>query len=112
MTLHDFAALENVEFEASIDLFRAAPEDVRVAHAVEVCDIGAATCLSCRGAEPAAVFRRVVRLGVGRATSEEEVDQVLAHMNGRGLQYAVPVTPQSEPPALPSWLERRGFVRG
>lgn len=112
MTRHDFAALENIEFEAATDLYRAAPDEVRVAHALEVCDIGAVTCLSSRGIEPPSLFRRAVRLGVGREASEEEVDAVLAHMNGRGQRYAVPVAPQSRPSALPSWLERRGFTRG
>ncbi|HTS51947.1 MAG TPA: hypothetical protein VMH26_01625 [Burkholderiales bacterium] len=112
MALYDFAALESIEFEASIDLYRAAPEDMRAAHAIEVRDIEAATCLACRGIEPAAVFRRVLRLGLGRATSEGELDRVLAHMNGLGLRYAVPVAPQSQPSALASWLERRGFTRG
>jgi hypothetical protein len=112
MTLHDFAALENIEFEAATDLYRAAPEDVRVAHALEVREVGAATCLSSRGIEPPSLFRRAVRVGVGRATSEEELEAILTHMNGRGQRYAVPVAPQSRPSALPSWLERRGFVRG
>lgn len=112
MTRHDFASLENIEFEAATDLYRAAPESVRVAHALEVCDIGSATCLSSRGIEPPSLFRRAVRLGVGRDASEDEVDAVLAHMNGCGQRYAVPVAPQSRPSALPSWLERRGFARG
>jgi GNAT superfamily N-acetyltransferase len=111
MTQYDFAALENVEFDATADLYRAVPEDVRAAHAVEVRDVGAATCLTCRGIEPAAVFRRAVRLGVGRATGEAELDQVLAHMNARGLRYVVPVAPDSRPPMLASWLETRGFTR-
>jgi len=108
---YDFPALENVEFDAMVDLYRAAPDDVQAAHAIEACDVGAATCLTCRGIEPAAVFRRAVRVGVGRATTEADLDKVLAHMNGRGPSYAVPVAPQSQPPALGSWLERRGFTR-
>ena len=112
MAHYDFAALENVEFEASIDLYRAAPEDVRVAHGIEVRNIGATTCLVCRGIEPAAMFRRAVRLGVGQETSEAELDVVVAHMNGCGLRYAVPIAPLSRPPAVASWLERRGFTRG
>jgi hypothetical protein len=112
MPWYDFAALESVEFDAYVDLYRAAPDEVREAHAVEVRDVGATTCLSCRGLEPAAVFRRVVRLGVGRETSEFELDNALDHMNARRLRYAVPVAPRSQPSALASWLERRGFTRG
>jgi len=109
---HDFAALENAEFAANIDLYRAAPEAVRVAHAIDVRLIGATTCLTSRGVEPAAMFRRAVGLGIGRATTEVELDQVLVHMNGPGLRYAVPVAPQSQPSTLASWLEARGFTRG
>jgi hypothetical protein len=108
----DFPALENIEFDAAVDLFRAAPAELRVAHAIEAHDVGTATCLSCRGIEPAAVFRRVIRLGVGRAATETELDAVLAHMNARGLSYALPVAPLSRPATLGSWLERRGFTRG
>jgi hypothetical protein len=109
---YDFPALENVEFDAAADLYRAAPEEVRAAHAIEVHDVGAATCLTCRGIEPAAVFRRAIRLGTERAATEADLDAVLAHMKGHGLSYAVPVAPHSQPAALESWLERRGFTRG
>jgi GNAT superfamily N-acetyltransferase len=109
---HDFAQLEDIEFQATIDLFRAAPDAVRAAHDVHARDIGAATCLTSRGIEPAAMFRRAVRLGVERAASESGLDDVLAYMDGRGSTYAVPVAPQSRPAALASWLEERGFTRG
>jgi hypothetical protein len=112
MTRRDFAALENVEYKANIDLYRAAAEDVQIAHAVEARDIGPTACLTGRGTEPAAMFRRALRLGVGRETSEAELDDVVARMNGCGLSYAVPVAPQSQPFAVASWLERRGFARG
>lgn len=112
MTPYDFAAVENVEFAACVDLFRAAPRDVRAAHGIEVRDIAGTTCLTSRGIEPATIFRRAVRLGVDRETSESEVDDVIAHMNRCGLRYAVPVAPQSQPSVLASWLESRGFTRG
>jgi GNAT superfamily N-acetyltransferase len=112
MTPYDFAAVENVEFAAAIDLFRAAPGDVRAAHDIEVRDIAGTTCLTSRGIEPATMFRRAVRLGVAREPSESEVDDVIAIMNRCGLRYAVPVAPQSRPSALASWLESRGFTRG
>ena len=110
--LHYFPALENIEFDATVDLYRAAPEEARVRHAIEAHDVGAATCLSCRGIEPAAVFRRAIRLGTGSAASEADLDAVVVHMKGRGLSYVVPVAPLSQPAALGLWLERRGFTRG
>lgn len=112
MSTYDFAALEDAEFQACIDLYRAAPEAVRKAHAIEVRVLEAATCLTCRGVEPAAIFRRAVGLGVARAASETELDDVLAQMSASGLRYAVPIAPRSQPPALATWLEGRGFARG
>ncbi|HUL91889.1 MAG TPA: hypothetical protein VLV56_06025 [Burkholderiales bacterium] len=112
MSSDDSSALENIEFDAAVDLYRAAPEEVRAAHAIEAHELGAVTCLTCRGIEPAAVFRRAVRLGVARAATEAELDAVLAHMKVRGPSYVVPVAPRSQPPTLGAWLERRGFTRG
>ena len=112
MSAYDFAVLENIEFQASIDLFRAAPEDVRSAHSIEISNVGGATCLSSSGIEPASIFRRAVGLGIERPTNEEELDAVLAHMSSRKLRYAVPVAPQSQPPSLGEWLENSGFTRG
>ena len=86
MTPRDFASLENIEFEAGIDFYRAAPEDVRLEHAVEVRNIGPTTCLTCRGFEPAVVFRRAVRLGVGQPTTEAELESVLSYMNELGAE--------------------------
>jgi len=110
--MSDFEQLENVEYAAQIDLYHAAPAEVQAAHAVEVFSVGAATCLTCRGFEPASIFRRAVGVGTGRAIAEAELDDVLAHMNARGRSYVVPVAQHMEPPALASWLEKRGFTRG
>lgn len=111
MSPADFVSLENIEFEACIDLYRAAPEDVRAAHDIEAFDVGSATCLTCRGLEPALVFRRAVGLGVERPVSAAELDEVLSHMQRRAPSYAVPVAPQHKPATLAAWLERRGFSR-
>lgn len=107
----DFAALENIEYAACADLYRAAPDDVRVAHRIEVSDVGSAMCLTSRGVEPALIFRRAVGLGVRQPASETELDEMVAYMRGLGLGYAIPVAPQSRPAALASWLEGRGFTR-
>lgn len=112
MSPADFEALENVEFQATIDLYRAAPAGLQAAHDIEVRAVGSATCLICRGIEPAMMFRRAVGLGVGGPTSEAELDDVLEHMNGCGERYAVPVAPHSQPAALAAWLEGRGLTAG
>jgi GNAT superfamily N-acetyltransferase len=108
----DFAALERIEFDASADLWRAAPEDVRAAHALELRDIGGASCMTSRGIEPPALFRRAVGLGVTLEASEADLDAALAHMRSRGLRYCVPVAAPYKPFALGAWLEERGFTRG
>lgn len=112
MPLCAFSEVERVEFDAIVDFFRAAPSEARVAHAIEARDIGAVTCLSCRGIEPPAVFRRAVRIGVGPPIGERALDEVLAHMDARGQRYVISVAPQSQPPTLASSLEKRGFTRG
>src|SRR5262245_55988015 len=114
MAHDDFQAIESIEYTATADFFRSAPESVRAAHGVEAHDIGAATCMTARAIEPSGVFRRAVRLGVGHAASETELDIALAHMTprARGHRYVVPVAPQAQPAELGSWLKKRGFVRG
>jgi hypothetical protein len=95
-----------------VDLWKAAPEELRQSHAIEVHDIGRATCMTSRGIEPAAVSRRAVRLGVGHPATEAHLDDVLAFMSRKKLKYVVPVAPQCQPAALASWLQARGFSRG
>ena len=109
---HDFEALEQIEFEATTDLFRAAPETVRSAHAIEVQQIGPATCMTSRDIDPAAIFRRAVGLGVRQPATADDLDAVARHMSARARKYALPVAPQTRPPELASWLEKRGFTRG
>jgi GNAT superfamily N-acetyltransferase len=108
----DYAALEKIEFDASADLWRAVPEDVRAAHGVELREVAGATCLTSRAIEPPALFRRAVGLGVAREAREADLDAVLAHMAARGLRYCVPVAAAYKPAMLGEWLERRGFTRG
>jgi GNAT superfamily N-acetyltransferase len=108
----DFKALEKVEFDASVDLWRAAPEDVRAAHAIELSEVAGAQCMMSRGIEPPALFRRAVGLGVALEASEADLDAVVARMASRGTRYCVPVAAPYRPSALGAWLERRGFTRG
>jgi hypothetical protein len=109
---NDFERLEDVEYAAQVDLYRAAPEDVRVTHAVEVHRVGMATCLTCKSFEPSSIFRRAVGIGVGHATNEPELGAVVNHMSARARNYVVPIAPQMQPAALASWLGERGFTPG
>jgi GNAT superfamily N-acetyltransferase len=106
------AALETIEFEAQADLYAAAPEDVRAAHAIAVRGVGGALCATSLGLEPAAIFRRVLGLGVERPATEAELDEVIACMGALGPRFVVPVAPGYRPDSLPAWLEKRGFTKG
>jgi hypothetical protein len=54
MTAADFTMLEGAEIEACVHFFRAAPPDIRRTRELNILDLAAATCLSCRGLELAA----------------------------------------------------------
>ena len=101
MSSFDFVALENIEYDASIDLYRAAPTDLKARYAIEVRDIAGATCLSCREVEPAMIFRRVVRVGVGTAATDAGLDDVIRYMQSRGERFAIPLAAGARPAALP-----------
>jgi GNAT superfamily N-acetyltransferase len=108
----DFVALENAEVAAFTDFYRAAPAEVRTAYAIDVTDVAGAICFTSAGLDPPAVFRRVVRLGVGHPVTEAELDKACAYMAARTPGYAITVSAHSQPPELESWLQRRGFTRG
>jgi GNAT superfamily N-acetyltransferase len=107
----DLAALENAEVAAFVDFFRAAPAGIRSAYELDVQDVGTATCFTCRGLDPPAVFRRAARLGVVATTNEEELEKVMAHMDQRTPGYAVTASAHSRPAQLGSWLQKRRFTR-
>ena len=112
MNTGEFADLERIEYEAAIDLYRAAPAGIRAELDIDVREIGDATCLSCRGLEPASIFRRAVGLGVGNPATENDVDEVVAYMQGRGERFVIPSAPGCRPPGMAAWLEARGFEAG
>jgi hypothetical protein len=110
--LHDFEALEAIEFGAYADFCRAAPAAIRATHAIDVREVGPATCVTSRDVEPAAIFRRAVGLGVRAAATEAQLDAVIADMSARVRTFAIPVAERNRPAELASWLEKRGFTRG
>jgi len=110
VNLYDFTALENIEYKAIIDFYRAAPEGIKRAIGIDVHNIGPATCLSCRDIEPQ-IFRRVLGLGVGRPANEATLEEIIAYMRARGQRYAIPVAPQSQPTEVTAWLGEHGFTR-
>jgi hypothetical protein len=79
---------------------------------IDVAAVGGATCLSSLRLQPAAVFRRACGLGVQSPVSEAQLDEVVRYMDRLGETFAVTAAPHAQPPALPAWLEARGFKRG
>lgn len=103
-------AADAIEAAAYRDMYAAAPPGLAAKLGLAVEEIGGATLLMAR-AIPDAFFNRVIGLGVARPASEAALDNLLAAYRAAGAKHWwVHLTPGAEPAALPSWLERRGFV--
>jgi hypothetical protein len=98
---------ESGELEAFRDLYAAAPDGLG-ARAEE---LGGALCLRLEAAPTSAMFNRVLGLGLRGAATMAALDELAAFF-GEEIAWCVALAPQAEPPELPSWLERRGFVSG
>ena len=107
-----FAEIEQIEFDAAIDFFRAAPDEVRSRHAVTAREMVRTTCLSAKDLEPPAIFRRVLGLGVDANVTESELDAALSYMSGLHQRYVIPVAAEYRCTDLGVRLEQRGFSRG
>jgi len=98
---------ERGELEAFRDLYAVAPDGLG-ARAEE---IAGALCLRLEAAPSSAMFNRVLGLGLRQPATEEALGELEAFF-GDDIDWCVALAPQAEPPELPSWLERRGFVSG
>jgi len=112
MKTGEFAALEWIEYDAAIDLYRAAPADIRTGLDVDVHESDAATCLSCRGLQPPAIFRRAVGLGIRRPATETDIEEVAGYMEDRGERFVIPFAAGCRPAGIADWLGDRGFEPG
>lgn len=108
--LPEHLALEEIESAATVDFYRAAPEQLRTAHRIEARETADATLLMSRGIEPGALFRRVIGLGVGHRATEAGLAAALAPMRALGAAFAVAVADGREPDGLSEWLQGRGFT--
>jgi GNAT superfamily N-acetyltransferase len=74
--------------------------------------IGGAVCLAFPAVPGAAMFNRVLGLGLERPATTEQLDEVVGFFRSLGVEWCAAVAPQAEPPELASWLEVRGLDRG
>ena len=98
---------EHGELEAFRDFYAVAPDGLG-ARAEE---IGGALCLRLDAAPSAAMFNRVLGLGLSEPATEAGLDEIVAFF-GEGPHWCVALAPQAEPPELVTWLERRGLAPG
>ena len=105
------AALELVEADGYGEIFRAAPDSVRRAHGVEVCEVAGATCIRLGAAAGNLMLNRVNGLGLRGPVADAELDEIDAFYRAGGARYAIGLSPLA-PPDLAPRLAKRGFERG
>jgi GNAT superfamily N-acetyltransferase len=105
------AALELVEADGYGEIFRAAPDSVRRAHGVDVCEVAGATCILLGAAAGNLMLNRVNGLGLRGPVGDADLDEIDAFFRAGGTRYAIGVSP-SAPPDLAPRLAERGFEPG
>jgi GNAT superfamily N-acetyltransferase len=105
------AALELVEADGYGELFRAAPDSVRRAHRVDICEVAGATCILLGAVPGQLMLNRVNGLGLRGRVGDEHLDEIDAFFRAGGTQYAIGVSPLA-PPDLAPRLAERGFQPG
>ena len=105
------AALELVEADGYGEIFRAAPDSVRHAHGVDVCEVAGATCILLGAAADNLMLNRVNGLGLREPVGDAELDEIDAFFRAGGTRYAIGLSPLA-PPDLAARLAERGFEPG
>jgi GNAT superfamily N-acetyltransferase len=105
------AALELAEADGYGEIFRAAPDSIRRAHGVDVCEVAGATCILLGAAPGQLMLNRVNGLGLRGPVGDAELDEIDAFFRAGGTQYAIGVSPLA-PPDLAPRLAERGFEPG
>ena len=105
------AALELVEADGYGEMFRAAPDSVRRAHGVDVCEVAGATCILLGAVPGQLMLNRVNGLGLRSSVGDAHLDEIDAFFRAGGTQYAIGVSPLA-PPDLAPRLAERSFQPG
>ena len=103
--------IEQAEVQAWLDMYAAIPTEFRERFNPEILQVDGVTLTRCR-AIPFSHFNAVLDLGVAAPASERTLDAVLAcYREAEIPRFTVLHNPYAQPPALPGWLEARGFSR-
>jgi hypothetical protein len=105
------ARLELVEAAAFTALWEAAPERVRHEHGVRAHTVAGAVCTAVAFAPENTMINRVTGLGLRKAPTDAELDEIDAFFRDAGTRYAIGLGPFAAP-ELGARLEARGFEPG
>jgi GNAT superfamily N-acetyltransferase len=105
------AALELIEADGYGEMFRAAPDSVRRAHGIDVCEVAGATCILLGAVPGQLMLNRVNGLGLRGPVADAHLDEIDAFFRSGGTQYAIGVSPLASPD-LAARLAERGFRPG
>ncbi|HVL58099.1 MAG TPA: GNAT family N-acetyltransferase [Burkholderiaceae bacterium] len=101
---------DQVEAEASADLYAAAPAPLARELGLQVRQVAGATALVAR-ALPDPMLNRVIALGVERPATEPDLDALIEVFDAaRVARYWIHLNPIAQPQALGEWLAARGFA--
>ncbi len=107
----DIGWIETVEREAWLDMFAAAPREYADAADLRYQRSGASVVLADRSV-PIVEFNRGMCIGVERPESEKSVDAMLEWLrNHADPQWAMQVSPASQPAEIHAWIADRGLVK-
>jgi hypothetical protein len=102
-------AIERVERDAWLDLFRAAPEDYVRASGLVYATLSDAAALA-NSDVPIAEFNRV--FGLDRPYTHDELDRAIGWLQSNAaLGWAIQLSPATRPAEVMDWLNQRGLAR-
>ena len=104
------STLERVEREAWVDLYNAAPDQMRSLIGIRVEEIGTAAALILSTIDYPD-FNRVIGLGVDEPATEQILDRFLELYRAAGIRkFLIHVAPTARPANLRDWLKARGLI--
>jgi GNAT superfamily N-acetyltransferase len=103
--------LEDIERSAYRSMWRLVPDDVAEEHGIATAELGGGTCIACR-ADTTTMLNRASGVGVGRAATEDDLDEIISFFNGRADRFAVAIAATAQPLGLTEMLRDRGFQPG
>jgi len=100
---------ELAEANCMADFCRAAPTYFAETHGLYVEQTPSYTLTLVKNWRDFGMYNRVFALGVGKPTTEKEVEKVVDLYRQANLPFLVRLSPDAQPPALLQWLEARGL---